>query len=113
GGSGNDTLTGGSGQDIFRFADSINTSNIDKITDFVVVDDTIQLSHTYFTSLSVAGGNYFHLGTAAVGVNDFILYNPSTGVLSYDADANGQGSAVHIATLGTSLTLTNADFMVI
>jgi Ca2+-binding RTX toxin-like protein len=58
---GNDTLAGGTGKDIFVFNSALNAStNVDIITDFRVVDDTIQLDNAYFTGLTT-------LGTLAAG----------------------------------------------
>ncbi|GAB6140689.1 M10 family metallopeptidase [Methylosoma difficile] len=113
GGAGNDTLTGGIGQDTFIF-DSV--SGIDTVTDFSVVDDTIQLKNTVFTALTVKGGlaaGQLVLGSQALDTNDYIVYNQSTGKLYYDADGSGAGSQVQIATLGVNLTMTNADFVVV
>ncbi len=42
-----------------------------------------------------------------------LIYNPTTGTVSYDADGNGAGVGVQIAVLGINLALTNADFAVI
>ncbi|MDD5273623.1 MAG: hypothetical protein PHU14_13000 [Methylovulum sp.] len=116
GGLGNDTLTGGAGSDIFRFNFAPATTNIDKITDFTVADDTIQLENSIFTKLTTTGvlnAADFHIGTDAVDANDFIIYNQASGALSYDSDGNGAVAAVQIATLGVNLPLTNADFIVV
>jgi VCBS repeat-containing protein len=112
GGLGHDILTGGNGFDIFKL---INISS-DTITDFVVADDTIQLKNLVFTSLNYVGqlqADNFKIGAEATDSNDFIIYNSSTGGLSYDADGNGSGTAVEIAILGVDLGLTNANFNVI
>lgn len=114
GGAGNDTLTGGTGQDVFRLNAAL-TANIDTITDFNVADDTVQLQNAVFTQLTATGvlnTAYFKIGPAT-DVNDFIIYNNTTGALFYDADGNGAGAAVQIAALGANLALTNADFVVI
>ncbi|MFZ2724877.1 MAG: FG-GAP-like repeat-containing protein [Methylococcaceae bacterium] len=115
GGLGNDSLTGGAGLDVFRFSTALS-ANLDKINDFVVADDTIQLENAVFTKLTSTGvlnTAYFKLGTVAADNNDYVIYNKTTGGLFYDADANGSGSAIQIATLGVNLILTNADFVVI
>ncbi|MFI3157191.1 MAG: lectin-like protein [Methylococcaceae bacterium] len=115
GGTGNDTLSGGNGKDIFKFNSAL-TANTDKISDFVVADDTIQLENSIFTKLSKTGvltAASFVKGTAAVDSNDYLIYNSSTGALTYDADGSGAGAGVQIALLGVSLALTHADFVVI
>ncbi|WP_172452734.1 M10 family metallopeptidase C-terminal domain-containing protein [Chromatium okenii] len=43
GGLGQDILTGGAGNDIFQFNTALTASNVDKITDFNVTDDSIVL----------------------------------------------------------------------
>ncbi|GAB6141277.1 hypothetical protein JCM14076_20060 [Methylosoma difficile] len=115
GGKGNDSLSGGTGLDIFRFNTDL-TDNIDNISDFNVADDSIQLENAIFTALvntgTLAAGN-FVIGAVALDGDDFVRYNSSNGGLFYDADGNGAGVAIRIATLGVGLALTNADFVVI
>ena len=55
----------------------------------------------------------FVKATTAHDLNDYLVYNPATGTLSYDADGNGAGAGVQIALLGVNLALTNADFVII
>lgn len=117
GGSGNDRLTGGSGSDKFRF-DSVPTSNIDTITDFSTVYDTIQLENLIFNKFTTTGtlatGNFRASITGdALDANDFVLYETDTGKLFYDADGSGAGAKVQIATLVGLPALTSADFLVI
>ena len=115
GGAGNDQLKGDAGKDIFLFNTSLSL-NVDKITDFKPVDDTIQLENAIFTKLTITGiltVNGFITGITALDNNDVIIYNKTTGGLFYDADGNGAGNPVQIATLGVNLTLTNADFVII
>jgi len=109
---GNNVLTGGANQDIFRFT---TLDHVDTITDFVVVDDTIQLENSIFTVLTTIGtlaADQFRIGTKAVDANDFIVYNSTAGNLLYDADGNGAVAAIPIASIGVGLSLTNADIMV-
>ncbi|MFZ2724677.1 MAG: hypothetical protein WAX77_00310 [Methylococcaceae bacterium] len=106
----NNTLTGGLGLDTFQLGNGIA-----KITDFVVLDDTINLTRSIFTQLTATGiinNNYFKIGVATDN-NDYLLYNKAAGILSYDSDGNGAHTAITIATLGVNLALSNADFVVI
>ncbi|MDP2902898.1 MAG: FG-GAP-like repeat-containing protein, partial [Methylovulum sp.] len=115
GGVGNDALTGGTGKDTFLFNSAI-TANTDKITDFKPVDDTIKLENQIFTKLTVTGvlnASQFVKGANALDPNDVVIYNPTTGAVTYDADGSGAGFGVQIAVLGVNLALTNADFVVI
>lgn len=113
GGLGANVLTGGLGKDIFKFT---TAGHIDTITDFLVIDDTIQLENAIFTALATTGilaVDQFLIGTQALDSNDYLIYNNLTGALLYDADASGAGAAAQIAILATGLSLTNADFVVI
>ncbi len=113
GGAGTYSLTGGAGNDIFKFT---TKGHIDTITDFNVVNDTIQLENAVFTALVTTGTlavSQFKIGTQALDANDFIIYNNVTGALLYDANGSGAGVAVQIATLSAGLAMTNADFVVI
>jgi Ca2+-binding RTX toxin-like protein len=115
GGLGLDKMTGGAGLDTFRLSTAL-TANVDTITDFSVVDDTIQLENAIFTQFAATGTlnvANFVKASAAVDVDDYVIYNPASGALLYDADGFGAGVAVQIAALGVNLALTNADFTVI
>lgn len=115
GGAGNDTLSGGTGKDIFKF-DSALTANVDTITDFAVADDTIQLENAIFSKLSAAGvlnADNFVKAAAPIDINDYLIYNPANGALTYDADGADVGVGVQIAVLGVNLALTYANFVVI
>jgi Ca2+-binding RTX toxin-like protein len=118
GGAGLDTLTGWADQDIFVFDTALNkTTNVDTITDFSVVNDTIWLDKTIFAKLTlgVLTAANFCSGTGVAGdANDYILYNTTTGALSYDKDGSGASVAIQFATLtGSPDTITAADFVVI
>ena len=122
-GGGNDTLVGGTGLDKFVFNTALNaTTNKDTITDFNVVDDTIQLENGIMTRLglttgTLASAKFWKGAGVAAGhdADDRIVYNTTTGALYYDADGNGAGAAIQIALIGTAThaALTNADFVVI
>lgn len=114
GGLGNDILTGGLGKDSFVF-DSALKNNVDKITDFNPWEDQIVLENQIFKQLTQTGGlvtAQFFSGATAHDSNDFVIYNPFNGALSYDADGSGAEYSMQIAILGTNLTLTSANFVV-
>ena len=95
-------------------------SNIDRITDFSVVDDRIQLENGVFKAFvstgAISAAN-LRAGagvSAATDANDHLLYNATTGALYYDADGSGSASAaIQFATLGTGLALTASDFLIV
>ncbi|WP_052002850.1 CAP domain-containing protein [Microvirga sp. BSC39] len=117
GGAGNDTLRGDAGKDAFLFNATLNGSNnVDIITDFSVLDDTIRLASTVFTQLGAMGGlssTAFYKGAAAHIASDRIIYDSATGALFYDSDGTGSAVAIKFAQLGTGLAISNADFVVI
>ena len=102
------------------------------VTDFTSGTDKIQLHVDQFTKL----GAYYQdddglwnpnpstLATAAnfvsgadataTSATTYLIYDTTTGVLSYDADGNGSGASITIVTLGTSThpTLTFNDLVI-
>jgi Ca2+-binding RTX toxin-like protein len=114
GGSGNDTLTGGSGVDRFTF--NSRTEGIDRITDFLVVDDTIAVSASGFggglTPGAAITSAQFAIGTGASTAAHRSIYNSANGALFFDRDGTGLSAQIQIATLNTGLPLTNADIFV-
>jgi Ca2+-binding RTX toxin-like protein len=127
GGLGNDTLSGGSGQDTFVFNSKLGTAttdrkvNFDTIKDFNVKADSIWLDNAVFKKLGSGSlskpaqlnEDFFTIGTRAKDSNDYVIYNKSTGVLSYDADGSGSGKAVEFAQLKKGLSMTYKDFFII
>ncbi len=115
GGAGNDILTGRTGADNFRF----NSPNegVDQITDFLVVDDTIQVSAAGFGGELIAGGaiapNQFVIGASAQHTSDRFIYNQQTGAMFFDKDGLGGTNQTQFATLSTGLALTNNDIFVL
>lgn len=115
GGIGNDKLIGGSGDDVFLFSSALNAAtNVDTISDFNVADDAIWLSDAVFKGIAdgVLSSAVFRRGTAAADSSDRIIYDPSTGKVSYDADGAGGHDAVQFALLAKGLAITQADFFV-
>ncbi len=117
GASGHDTLTGGTGADTFAFTTPLHAlRNVDTLTDFVSGTDKLHLSSAIFRELGFSGapgsGAFFHVGHTAHDADDRILYNPSTGALSYDADGTGTLAAVQFAVLNGAPVLLYTDFSV-
>ncbi|MDQ6438121.1 calcium-binding protein [Mesorhizobium sp. LHD-90] len=116
---GKDTLTGGSGRDFFGFNSKLNaTTNVDTITDFTVVDDTIELYQSMFTALTTPdtlAASAFRANTTGLAgdASDRIIYETDTGRLYYDADGTGAAARVQFAVLSAGLAITNTDFVVV
>ena len=116
GGGGNDHLTGFGGQDAFVFGAALDpATNMVEIVDFNVMDDTIALEGTIFTSLTPGGlpAGEFVVGAAAQDADDYIIYDDATGALIYDGDGVGGAAAIQFAVLSPGLGLSNQDFIVV
>ena len=117
GGAGADHLTGGTGEDAFVFDSDLGSANIDQITDFTVMNDTILLDNAVFAVLADGGlaRSAFVANRAGAATNDLqrVIYETDSGKLSFDADGNGDGAAVQFATLTAGLNLSSTDFLVI
>ena len=120
GGAGNDSLVGGDGADTYTFSGVTLLSNGSDMITFVAVDDTLQFSLADVNVATGAGlssgvisaGNIvIGVGAVAADAYDYFLYNTSTGALSFDADGNGSGSAVLLATLVGHPAITTADLV--
>jgi Ca2+-binding RTX toxin-like protein len=121
GGLGRDDLRGGAGRDTFEFDTRLSSSNVDRVLDFNVRDDSFALDNAIFRRLGSGTeerpgklkSGYFKIATDAQDSNDYLLYDRATGVLSYDADGSGAGREIAIATLRPGLRLTSSDFVII
>ncbi len=112
GGLGNDTLSGGAGADVFIFSTKPAANNVDTI-DFQAGIDKIQLSSKVFAKLKGAS-DYLAPGSVSTSVTHYLAYDSGTGKLSYDADGSATKiKPVDIAIIGTGLTLTIGDFLVV
>ncbi|HXG47068.1 MAG TPA: hypothetical protein VNO52_05540, partial [Methylomirabilota bacterium] len=125
--AGNDTLIGEGGMDAFVFNTAPNaTTNVDRIVDFTPGTDKIVLDATVFaaftTNGAVSSANFRSGGSPleAADADDFLIYQRTgsgAGKLFYDADGNGAGAKVQIASFtlrsGVGPTLTAGDFIII
>ena len=114
--AGTDTLTGGSGADSFIFNTALGSGNVDRVTDFNVLADTIGLENVIFADLAdgtLAASAFAHNTSGnAADASDRIIYESDTGRLYFDRDGTGAAAKVHFATLTANLAMTNADFFV-
>jgi Ca2+-binding RTX toxin-like protein len=116
GGAFNDRLYGEAGRDLFVFDTLTNGATGDVIADFTPIDDTLAFDNAAFTALGAAGSlasAALAFGGVASSAAHRFVYNTVNGVLLYDADGSGTGSAIRIATLTSVPALTAADFLVI
>ncbi|RUY80742.1 calcium-binding protein, partial [Mesorhizobium sp. M7A.F.Ca.CA.001.09.2.1] len=114
GGGGADTLTGHGGRDAFVFSTALGSGNVDRITDFNKAQDKIHLDHSIFAGLDQGGlsSDAFFAGKAAHDSSDHIIYNSSTGALSFDSDGVGGANQIHFASLSPHLSITASSFLV-
>ncbi len=116
GGLGRDTMTGGAGYDFFAFESRLSKSAIDTVTDFSVKYDTIMLWKGIFKVVASSNGLIssaaFWAGPKAHDRSDRIIYDKSTGALSYDPDGTGSKAAQQFAILDKNLKMTHKDFLV-
>jgi serralysin len=117
---GNDTVTGGGGNDFFDFTTAPSAGNADTITDFASIDQ-LRFEDGAFTAIGAtgtwaAGDARFWAGAGVTGghdASDRVVYDTSTGALYYDADGSGAGAAVLVATLQGAPTVSATDITVI
>jgi|GEM_PF-5997265 len=122
GGGGRDTLVGGSGADSFVFDAALSAAtNIDTIIDFdAAAGDRLVLDRAIFTTLNAGrslSGSAFRAAadlSQASDADDRLLYDTSTGLLSYDADGSGTVyRAVPFATLTGAPSLSASAFRLV
>jgi Ca2+-binding RTX toxin-like protein len=112
GGMGNDTLNGGSGNDVFLFNSS--EEGKDTITDFKVTEDKIWVNSNGFNGLPLGplDVSAFVRGSSATTDAHRFIYDPSTGLLSFDGNGDAYGGSIELAQLRSGLALTNDNIIV-
>ncbi|MGB3402777.1 MAG: GDSL-type esterase/lipase family protein, partial [Microcoleaceae cyanobacterium] len=123
GGVGADEITGNDGADLFIY-ETANEGE-DLLTDFGAIEgDQIQISAAGFGGGLEAGVSLSDSIAAATGVfvsgsnpqpvgnSANVLYDSTSGVLSFDVDGEGIENAVTLATLSGAPALTSSDLMI-
>jgi Ca2+-binding RTX toxin-like protein len=100
------------------FNKALGPTNVDTITDFNVVRDTIVLDHAIFSTISGTGTLSAAQFTAnASGMakdgSDRIIYETDTGKLLYDSNGNASGGMTQFGQVDAGLALTHLDFFII
>lgn len=118
-------VAGGAGSDYIKLGGSTDTvvfnslTGSDTIVNYVLADDSIQLSKAVFTGLGVVGAltaAEFESGAglvAAATAAGRIVHDTTTGDIYYDADGSGATAAVKIGTVGTAVDLVVGEFAII
>ena len=121
GGPGRDKLNGGPGADGFVFDSKLSARfNVDVIYGFNPKEDTIYLDNAVFKKAGRGTPDhplkikkaFFWAGEEAHDANDRILYDKSTGALSYDPDGTGSAAAVQFAQLSKNLKFSYHDIFI-
>ncbi len=114
GGPGSDSLTGGAGADTFAFTTAPN-GTVDRIADFASGTDKLAFAKSAFTALAPGelSTAAFVQAAAALTSEQRIIYNQSTGLVSYDADGSGGGAAIAVAQLNAGQILRAQDIKVL
>jgi microcystin-dependent protein len=112
GGAGNDVITGGAGSDAFAFG-VFGAANYDTITDFVAGVDHIELNPAAFTGLTggslLLASQFALAGPTAATAQVIFRIASGNGILEYDADGTGAGTAETIAILTGVTSLSASD----
>ncbi len=116
--AGNDTMTGGAGNDNFLFDTALGATNVDTITDFNFVNDTIRLDDAIFNAIvgtgTLSAGQFVANASGTAGdANDRIIYETDTGKIFYDTNGNAAGGSTLFAQVTAGLGITNADFVIV
>ena len=117
---GNDLLTGGLGTDIFWYDTAANaTNNKDTITDFATGVDKLQFTGSVLTGLGLTGQftvddqRFWSAGNGlAHDATDRLIFNSTTGVLSYDSDGNGRVLPVAIEVIAGTAPIATDIWMI-
>lgn len=113
GGAGVNTLTGGSAKDTFSFSATLVGGNYAEITDFEPGTDKIQLAKSAFEGIGAKGtlkAGQFFLASEYDGTAKAIVYDATTGNLSYSKNGGGVGQV--FGRIGNGADLDNKDFII-
>jgi Ca2+-binding RTX toxin-like protein len=116
GGAGSDVLTGGDGADRFGFESPVKAGgDVDTVTDFVSGSDKIALAGSIFTALrgdtDLSDNLWLTTSTSPATARSNLVFDPQSGVLSYDPDGSGPATSIAICTLVGVTKLVASDLV--
>lgn len=112
---GADYIVTGAGADIVVFSTALGSGNVDTVSDYSVASDSIRLSSSVFSALSLGAlsSGAFAFASAAAQADDRIIYDSANGALYYDADGAGGVARTRFATLSSGLAMSAAEFTIV
>ena len=114
---GNDILTDGDGFDTFVFSTTLDAvNNVDTLTEYDSGTDILALTSSLFGVLAGAVTALDFVANAtgeATAAEQNLIYNTTTGALSYDDDGVGGNASVQFATLTGATFLQFTDFVIV
>lgn len=115
GGAGADILIGGSGADTFRLDSAPVAAIRDTVTDFQPGQDIIELASAAFPGLAAGplDPDLLAIGKAATTPDQRLIFDPVSGILSWDADGQSGAAPVAIALFSSKPGLSAADIVLI
>jgi len=113
GGAGHDRLVGNAAATDYFGLSGPDASSSDVFASFTSGTDKIVLNGAdYGLAAGALDASHYQVGAAATGSVGTFLYNPSTGILSWDADGAAAGAAVTVATFVGSSAPVLSDFVI-
>jgi hypothetical protein len=107
---GADTLKGDRGGDTFSIDAEEFASGRDRVLDFDVGRNKLQLANVFDWLGESLGKSEFLLGKVAKDKNDHVLYDAATGIVRFDHDGKGGEAAVAFVEVRKGLALSHSDF---
>jgi Ca2+-binding RTX toxin-like protein len=114
----NSLPSGGDGQDRFVFERAIKEGgNVDTVTDFASGSDTIALTGSVFAALrgdsDLSDNLWLTTSTSPATARSHLVFDPQSGVLSFDPDGSGPAASIAICTLVGVTKLTSNDLVMV
>jgi hypothetical protein len=91
--------------------------DVDTVTDFVSGSDTIALAGSIFTTLrgdnDLSDNLWLTNSSGPATTRSYLVFDPQSGVLSYDPDGSGPATSIAICTLVGVTKLVPSDLVMV